>query len=105
MNMSNDGFVSPDPTRPIRSRLVRACATGTHVDLGPSDQGSAFDVSLGTIGPGERAVITMYYDAATDATDAMTALYRSGSQVGGLAEPSTDPTGGTPYSSMIGFKR
>lgn len=49
--------------------------------------------------------MTMYSGVATNETDAMTAIYRSGSQVWGLAESNISPLAGEPYSFIIGFKQ
>jgi pimeloyl-ACP methyl ester carboxylesterase len=101
LDSTDDGFANVDPLAPLTDLGAR----GTFIDEGPGDRGSAFDLSLGTVEPGESSSLTLYYGAAGSETEALNALTSVGSDIYSLGEPSTPdgPTLGTPNTFMFGI--
>lgn len=97
---SNDnGFTSSNPLTASSPILF----TGEAVDSGPSDHGALFDFGLGTLSPGASINFFIYYGAAANHTEAMSALNTLGIGVFSLGKPS-NTTDGSPNTFIFGFK-
>ena len=66
----DNGFASFDPLTPSTGIDF----TGQADDSGPTDHGSLFDLSLGTLAPGANVSFTLYYGAAPDKYTALSDL-------------------------------
>ena len=97
---TDNGFQKVDPLIP----LANLGGIGTFEDLGPGDRGSVFDFTLGTLAPGARTAMTMYFGAAATEADAVAALESVDAHLYSLGQPSTPdgPALGTPNTFMFG---
>lgn len=101
---NNDGFATPDPLGPETSGQVPSISTGSFSNVGPMDQGAQFNLDLGTVQPGGSTAITLFYGAAGNQQDALSALASQGATTYSLGQPSTPggPSFGVPNTFMFG---
>ena len=100
LDATDNGFNNVDPLLPLYDLGAR----GAFADVGPDDRGAAFDFSLGTLAPGERTTLTMFYGAASSEAAALAALDAVGADLYSLGQSNTPdgPTLGTPTTFMFG---
>jgi len=79
----DNGFASFDPLTPSTPILF----SGQADDAGPIDQGSLFDLSLGTLAPGASVKFTLYYGAAPNKYTALADLVRLKAEAYSLGYP------------------
>ena len=100
---SDNGFASANPLARPGSILF----TGDAVDSGPADHGALFDFGFGPLPPGGKTTFNIYYGAAGNEVDAITALASVRAEVFSFGQPNTPdgPTLGTPNTFIFGFNR
>ena len=100
---SDDGFATPDPFAGPSSILF----TGEATDSGPDDHGALFDFDFGTLADGASFSFTIFYGAASNQANALSALAAVGAEVYSLGKPDpADPNAGvdgTPNTFIFGF--
>jgi hypothetical protein len=103
---SDDGFQTANPLGARSSiRAVGPPTGAAFEDNGPADHGALFDFGLGGLDPGESRSFNIYYGAAGNEDDALTAVATVGAEVYSLGQSSTadGPTLGTPNTFIFGF--
>jgi PKD repeat protein len=103
--MSDDGAAHPNPL--LGASQVRA--TGPPVggdvdDSGPADHGTLLDLALGCLAAGDSVTIHLAYGAFPSESAALSALASWGAEAWALAEPASDPGGGTPRTFVLAVR-
>lgn len=102
---TNDGFSTANPLGP-HSGNVFPDASGNFDTVGPSDQGTLFDLGFGTLAPHASLTFHLYYGAAGTQADALKALTAVGAEAYSLAKPTVQPDGptlGKPNTFILAF--
>lgn len=100
---SNNGFASSDP---LSGGVVDLFGCGINVDFvdcGTSDHGALFDFGFGDLLAGESITFSIFYGAAANEADALSALGTVGAELFSLGQESGDPLGGTPATFIFAF--
>ena len=99
---SNDGLASANPLAGP-SDLGH---TGNFTDEGPDDHGALFDFDFGRVEAGQSVRFSIFYGAAANELEALTAIAAVDASAYSLAEPSTPdgPTLGTPNTFVFAFR-
>lgn len=97
---SNDGFASSNPLAGNSDLGI----TGDFVDFGPLDHGALFDFGFGPLKVFDSLVFSIFYGAAGNETEALTALADVGAEVYSLGQPATGKITGEPNTFIFGFK-
>jgi hypothetical protein len=102
LELSHDnGFASLNP---LLATSARTAGT-TDVDFvrsGPSDHGAYFKFNFGTLAAGESQTFSIFYGAAANETDALTALGETGIELYSFGQANSVATNPTTY--IFGFK-
>lgn len=106
---SNDGFVSADPLTSIGGLPAAGYPpAGSQPfffdNVGPTDQGAAFDFDFGSLNAGDSQKFTIFYGAASNRADALGALGKVGAELYALGRPGSSPITGEPNNFIFGFK-
>jgi hypothetical protein len=80
---SDDGFATGDPLAGPSQILF----TGNATDSGPDDHGALFDFDFGTLAAGSSVTFTIFYGAAANQAEAITALGTVGAEAYSLGKP------------------
>lgn len=103
VDTSDDGFQGPDPLSAYAG--LGGCPDNANfMNCGPYDHGALFDFGFGSLGPGESKTFNIFYGAAFNKVDAITALsavsaevYSFGNWGGNVSHD------GTPITYIFGF--
>lgn len=92
---SNNGFASSNPLLGAGSISVNVDTVNTDfVKAGPSDHGSVFDFSFGTLKAGETRLFNIYYGTAATEAQALGKISALGANVYSLGQPAGTAGGG-----------
>jgi hypothetical protein len=92
---SDNGFADPNPL--VDASFLDPGTVNTNVvDNGPSEGGSVFDFALGTLAPQTWTTFNLYYGAAYNEADALTALTQVGAPLYSLGQSSDLDVNGNP---------
>jgi hypothetical protein len=95
LRITTDGFESANPlviNQPYTGSPPATLVPGSldHMSVSPSDQGSLFDFGFGRLESGEKRVFQIYYGAAQNRAEALTALSQVGAEVYSFGIPSAN---------------
>lgn len=90
---SNNGFASSDPLTGANWIDVSTVNTD-FVRKGPSDHGSVFDFSFGSLAAGETRIFNIFYGTAATEASARSKIAALGANVFSLGQPAGDNPGG-----------
>ncbi|HEY7314837.1 MAG TPA: Ig-like domain-containing protein [Gemmataceae bacterium] len=100
---SDNGFASANPL--VNPGTLSAPINENFTDSGPADHGAVFDFDLGPLAAGAKTSFNIYYGAAGNEADMLSALDAVNAKVYSLGEPNTPdgPTLGTPNTFAFAF--
>jgi hypothetical protein len=103
---SDNGFVNSRVLSAAGSQRFVGGPTGAdQTDSGPSDHGAVFDFNFGSLPPGATKAFRIFYGAAGNEADALTAIAAVGAELYSLGQPSVTggATFGTPNTFILAF--
>lgn len=105
---SDNGFVDSRVLSPpvlLRSGFVAGPTGLDRADNGPADHGAVFDFNFGAVPPGGAKTFRIFYGAAGNEADALTAIAAVGAELYSLGQSSVagGPTLGTPNTFILAF--
>ena len=99
---SNNGFASANPLS--GPGFISGEVRGNFTDSGPNDHGALFDFgNFGVLEPGGKTSFNIYYGAAENQANAMTAISAVNARVFSIAKSSEDVENGTPNTFIFAF--
>ena len=94
---SNEGFNNANPLSPLSG------VSGDFEDLGPGDQGAAFDLAFGPLSSGGLLEFFLYYGAAASEAAAKAALGEVGAEAYSFGQTNDGGATGAPNTFILGF--